>query len=204
MEAWLSRLRVGQLDAAGLAAKSGRRGGGSPRCASSAMRMSGEDLLRGLPLPAAPLPADLLGHGPEVGDDGVAEVDAAVLARQPGLTRGRREGRPAQLDRGGGDGAGFHERAAGGDVDAQVQAIAAGEGSKDLGGGGDAQLCGDLVQATVERSGGRASRPVWRTAVSPVSSSGVRVGRASTSARRARRRQSGRSGRRRCSRTCPG
>ena len=33
--------------------------------------MSGEDLLRGLPLPAAPLPADLFGHGPQLGDDGL-------------------------------------------------------------------------------------------------------------------------------------
>ena len=33
--------------------------------------MSGEDLLRGLPLPAAPLPADLFGHGPLLGDDGL-------------------------------------------------------------------------------------------------------------------------------------
>ena len=35
------------------------------------MGMSGEDLLRGLPLLAAPLPADLFGHGPVVGDDGL-------------------------------------------------------------------------------------------------------------------------------------
>ena len=33
--------------------------------------MSGEDLLRGLPLLAAPPLADLFGHGPVVGDDGL-------------------------------------------------------------------------------------------------------------------------------------
>jgi hypothetical protein len=33
--------------------------------------MSGEDLLRGLPLPAVPLPADVFGHGPVLGDDGL-------------------------------------------------------------------------------------------------------------------------------------
>src|SRR5215203_7479564 len=70
MEAWLSRLRLGRLDVAGLVAKSGR-GGGSPRCAWSAMGMSGEDLLRGLPLLVAPLPADLFGHRPVLGDDGL-------------------------------------------------------------------------------------------------------------------------------------
>jgi len=35
------------------------------------MHMSGEDLLRGLPLLAAPASADLFGHGPVVGDDGL-------------------------------------------------------------------------------------------------------------------------------------
>jgi hypothetical protein len=32
--------------------------------------MSGEDLLSGLPLPVAPLAADLFGHRPVLGDDG--------------------------------------------------------------------------------------------------------------------------------------
>jgi hypothetical protein len=35
------------------------------------MRMSGEDLLRGLPLLAAPASADWFGHGPVLGDDGL-------------------------------------------------------------------------------------------------------------------------------------
>ena len=35
------------------------------------MHMSGEDLLRGLPLLAASPLADLFGHGPVVGDDGL-------------------------------------------------------------------------------------------------------------------------------------
>src|SRR5215217_7013619 len=71
MEAWLSRLRLGRLDGAGLVAKSGRGGGGSPRCALSAMPMSGEDLVRDLPLLAAPASADLFRHGPVLGDDGL-------------------------------------------------------------------------------------------------------------------------------------
>jgi hypothetical protein len=34
------------------------------------MHLSGEDLLRGLPLPAAPAAADLFGDGVALGDDG--------------------------------------------------------------------------------------------------------------------------------------
>src|SRR5215213_5358790 len=74
MEAWLSRLRLGWLDGVGLLAKSGRGGGGSPGCAVSAMPMSGEDLVRGLPLLAAPASADLFRHGPALGDDGLGLV----------------------------------------------------------------------------------------------------------------------------------
>jgi hypothetical protein len=61
----------GWLDAPVVPSKTGRRGGGSPRCASSACVMSLKDLLRALPLPAAPPSADLLGHGPVLGDDGL-------------------------------------------------------------------------------------------------------------------------------------
>jgi len=66
----LSRGLGGWLDVGGLPAKTGRRGG-SPRCALSACDMSCEDLLRGLPLclAAAPPAADLLRHGPVLGDD---------------------------------------------------------------------------------------------------------------------------------------
>src|SRR6266568_9504170 len=68
----LSSGLVGWLDVGGMPAKTGRRGG-SPRCALSACDMSCEDLLRGLPLrlAAAAPAADLLRHGPVLGDDGL-------------------------------------------------------------------------------------------------------------------------------------
>src|SRR5918994_7178520 len=71
MEAWVSSGWQGLLDAAGSPAKTGGRRGGSPRCALSACDMSCVDLLRGLPLPVAPPLADLLWHGPLLGDDGL-------------------------------------------------------------------------------------------------------------------------------------
>src|SRR5512133_3656454 len=105
MEAWLSRVRVDRLDAAGLAAKSGGRGGGSPRCAWSAMRMSGEDLLRGLPLLVAPLPAELLGHGPLLGDDGLGlgGGDRGAVGVADHVGRGSVHDRPGTLGQVGGD-----------------------------------------------------------------------------------------------------
>src|SRR5512133_1416354 len=71
MEAWVSSGWQGLLDWAGWPAKTGGRRGGSPRRAVSAMHMSLKDLLRGLPLPAAPPTADLFGDGPLLGDDGL-------------------------------------------------------------------------------------------------------------------------------------
>jgi hypothetical protein len=71
MEDRLSSACLGWLDAPGVASKTGRRGGGSPRCALSACDMSRVEVLRGLPLPAAPPLADLLRHCPAFGDDGL-------------------------------------------------------------------------------------------------------------------------------------
>src|SRR5918994_1043484 len=68
---WVSSACPGWLDGEGAPAKTGRRGGGSLRCALSACDMSCEDLLRGLPLPAASPAADLLWHRPTLGDDGL-------------------------------------------------------------------------------------------------------------------------------------
>src|SRR5215204_7416372 len=105
MEAWLSRLRLGRLDGDGTRAKTGRRGGGSPRCASSAMHMSGEDLLRGLPLPAAPPQADLFGHGPVVGDDGLGlgTGDRGAVGVAEDIGRAPVHDRPGALGQVGGD-----------------------------------------------------------------------------------------------------
>jgi hypothetical protein len=67
--------------------------------------MSGEDLLRGLPLPAAPLPADLFGHGPVLGDDGLGlgGGDRGAVGVADHLGRAAVHDRPSALGQVGGD-----------------------------------------------------------------------------------------------------
>src|SRR6266540_4312481 len=106
MEVRLSSARFGELDVGGLSAKTGRRGG-SPRCALSARHMSFEDLLRGLPpcLAAASPAADLLGHGPVLGDDllGLGRGDRCAVDIADHIRHPPVHDRPGPLGQVGGD-----------------------------------------------------------------------------------------------------
>src|SRR4029453_2398909 len=105
MEDGVSSSCLGWLDVPWAPSKTGRRGGGSPRCASSALYMSGEDLLRGLPLPAAPTPADLFGHRPALGDDGLGLLgsDGGAVGVADDIGHAAVEDRPGALGQVGGD-----------------------------------------------------------------------------------------------------
>jgi hypothetical protein len=73
--------------------------------------MSLKDLLRGLPLPAAPLPADLFGHGPVLGDDGLGlgTGDRGAVGVADHMGQAAVHDRPGALGQVGGDHAGRAE-----------------------------------------------------------------------------------------------
>src|SRR6266516_835330 len=105
MEVGLSSGYLGELDVGGLSAKTGWWGG-SPRCALSAMHMSLMDLVRGLPrFLAASSAADLLGHGPVLGDDlfGLGGGDRGVVGVADDVGQGAVEDRPGPFGQVGGD-----------------------------------------------------------------------------------------------------